>query len=166
MDDAEKTRDERAGECECRTPAEIGSGDQVAAESFDSAKLNRPPGMSIPPRSTLRAIRKRTLTNQTEYHMNYHMDYTNQSVRTSMSLDTGTLGILAKLAKRWSVSKAEVMRRAVRRLDEEAAAEDSRPSPLQALKWLQDGGGLKVAEGEEFKAAIQAERQAKRYWWE
>lgn len=98
--------------------------------------------------------------------MSYHMNYSTTLVRTSMSLDTGTLEILDKLAKRWAISKAEVMRRAVRRLDEETTAEDQRPGPLQALKWLQDGGGLKVAEGEEFKAAIREERLAKRYWWE
>lgn len=40
------------------------------------------------------------------------------------------------------------------------------PTPLQALKWLQNGGGLSMAEGEMPKAAITAERQAKRYWRE
>ena len=83
-----------------------------------------------------------------------------------MSLDTGTLGVLDSLAKRWAVSKAEVMRRAVRRMQEEVDAEDKRPGPLQAMEWLQNGGGLTVAEGAEFKANIEAERQAKRYSWE
>lgn len=96
----------------------------------------------------------------------YHMNYATTSIRTSMSLDRVTLDLLETLAKRWSVSKAEIMRRAVRRLNEDAEAEDQRPTPLQALDWLQNGGGLSVAEGEEFKAAIVAERQAKRYWWE
>ncbi|HEX7262115.1 MAG TPA: ribbon-helix-helix protein, CopG family [Luteolibacter sp.] len=83
-----------------------------------------------------------------------------------MSLDTDTLGVLDALAKRWSVSKAEVMRRAIRKIQEEVEAEDQRPSPLQALEWLQNGAGLSVAEGEEFKDNLKAERQAKRYWWE
>ena len=87
-------------------------------------------------------------------------------VRTSVSLDTGTLGVLDELAKRWDVSKAEVMRRAIRRLREDVEAEDQRPSPLQAMEWLQSGAGLSVAEGAEFKADIQAERVAKRYWCE
>ncbi len=87
-------------------------------------------------------------------------------VRTSVSLDTGTLGVLDELAKRWDVSKAEVMRRAIRRLREDVEAEDQRPSPLQAMEWLQSGAGLSVAEGAEFKVDIQAERVAKRYWWE
>ena len=94
------------------------------------------------------------------------MSYAMKLVRTSMSLDTGTLGALDSLAKRWSVSKAEVMRRAIRKIKEEADAEDLRPSPLQALEWLQNGAGLSVAEGGEFKSDIEAERLAKRYWWE
>lgn len=94
------------------------------------------------------------------------MSYATTLVRTSVSLDTGTLDALDSLAKRWSVSKAEVMRRAIRRIQDEAEAEDKRPTPLQALEWLQSGAGLSVAEGAEFKANIEAERQAKRYWWE
>jgi Arc/MetJ-type ribon-helix-helix transcriptional regulator len=83
-----------------------------------------------------------------------------------MSLDTGTLAALDSLAKRWSVSKAEVMRRAIRKMNEDVVAEDARPSPLQALEWLQGGAGLSVEEGEKFKADVADERQAKRYWWE
>lgn len=94
------------------------------------------------------------------------MSYASTLIRTSVSLDTGTLGVLDSLAKRWSVSKAEVMRRAIRRIQEEVDAEDKRPSPLQALEWLQNGAGLNVAQGESFKADIQAERNAERYWWE
>ena len=94
------------------------------------------------------------------------MSYATALVRTSVSLDTDTLTNLDSLAKRWSVSKAEVMRRAIRKIKAEADAEDQRPSPLQALEWLQNGAGLSVAESAEFKANIEAERQAKRYWWE
>ncbi len=94
------------------------------------------------------------------------MSYAMTLVRTSVSLDTGTLSVLDELAKRWSVSKAEVMRRAIRKIKETADEEDQRPSPLQALEWLQNGAGLSVAEAEEFKANVEAERQAKRYWWE
>lgn len=94
------------------------------------------------------------------------MNYADPLVRTSVSLDTGTLSALDNLAKRWAVSKAEVMRRAIRRIKDETDAEDKLPSPLQALEWLQNGAGLSVAEGAELKADIEAERQAKRYWWE
>lgn len=106
------------------------------------------------------------MTNEVNGTTSYHMNYATTLVRTSVSLDTGTLANLDSLAKRWSVSKAEVMRRAIRKAKEESDAEDQRPSPLQALEWLQNGAGLSVAEGAEFKANIDAERQAKRYWWE
>lgn len=96
----------------------------------------------------------------------YHMDYAMRLVRTSVSLDTGTLDVLDSLAKRWAVSKAEVMRRAIRKMKEEVDAEDLRPSPLQALEWLQDGAGLTLQEGGDFKKAIEVERLAKRCWWE
>jgi Arc/MetJ-type ribon-helix-helix transcriptional regulator len=97
----------------------------------------------------------------------YHMSsYSPRMVRTSMSLDTVTLGLLEELAQRGSTSKAEVMRRAVRRLKEEADREDQRPSPAAALAWLQGGGGLKVAEGEAFQSSVREERNAKRCWWE
>ena len=87
-------------------------------------------------------------------------------IRTSMSLDAATLETMDALAKQWSISKAEVMRRAVRSLKAEAEREDRKPTPLQALDWLQGGGGLSVKEGEAFKKAVQSERSAKRYWWE
>ncbi len=95
---------------------------------------------------------------------NDHMSYS--LVRTSMSLDRSTLATLDDLAKRWSVSKAEVMRRSIRKAKEDADLESRRPSPLEALRWLQEGGGLSVAESAEFKREIQAEREAKRLWWE
>jgi len=107
-----------------------------------------------------------TLTKAPECTAYYHMSYATKLVRTSVSLDTGTLEVLDDLAKRWAVSKAEVMRHAIRKIKETADEEDQRPSPLQALEWLQNGAGLSVAEGDEFKANVEAERQAKRYWWE
>ena len=94
------------------------------------------------------------------------MSYATRLVRTSVSLDAGTLGVLNHLAKRLAVSKAEVMRRAIRKMKEEINVEDLRPSPLEALEWLQGGAGLAMHEGQDFKANIEAERAAKRYWWE
>ena len=93
----------------------------------------------------------------------YHMTYT--LTRTSMALDGGTLLALKQLAKRWGVSKAEVMRRAVRRAKEEADREATQPRPLEALEWLQQGGGLSVKEAETFRKEVQSERLAKKYWW-
>ena len=94
---------------------------------------------------------------------NYHMTYT--LTRTSMALDYGTLKALKDLAQEWGVSKAEVMRRAVRKAKEEAEGEKSFPKPLQALDWLEKGG-LSVKEAAAFRAEVKAERDAKRYWWE
>ena len=94
------------------------------------------------------------------------MSYAKTYVRTSVSLDTGTLETLGNLAKRWKASKAEVMRRAIRKLKDEAEEEDKRPTPLEALNWLQKGAGLTAQDGEEFKASIESERAAKHYWWE
>lgn len=94
----------------------------------------------------------------------YHMTYT--LTRTSMALDHRTLEALKDLAERWGVSKAEVMRRAVRQAREDADRAASQPKPLQALDWLQAGGGITAQEAAAFREEVQAERQAKRYWWE
>ena len=86
--------------------------------------------------------------------------------RTSMALDQPTLQALRELAERWGVSRAEVMRRAVKRAREEAVREERFPAPTEALDWLQSGGGLHVAEAGEFREEVRAERDAKVYWWE
>jgi len=86
--------------------------------------------------------------------------------RTSMALDGFTLLTLKELATKWHTSKAEVLRRAVRHLKEHTEREEAMPKPLQALDWLQAGGGLTLQEAESFREEVQAERAAKRYWWE
>ena len=86
--------------------------------------------------------------------------------RTSMALDPGTLESMTELAKRWSISKAEVMRRAIKHYKEEADRRAALPEALDALAWLQNGGGLSVHEAEDFRREMRAERQAKVYWWE
>lgn len=86
--------------------------------------------------------------------------------RTSMALDQFTLKILDLLAQKWDVPKAEVMRRAVRRLKEEEDMKEHCPKPLEALEWLQQGGGMTIQEAEVFREEVRAEREAKRYWWE
>ncbi len=96
----------------------------------------------------------------TYYHMSYAL------TRTSMALDQGTLMALDYLAKLWDVSKSEVMRRSIKKAKEEAINEEKTPKPLEALDWLQNGGGLTLQESNEFRDAVEAERQAKRYWWE
>ena len=86
--------------------------------------------------------------------------------RTSMSLDGFTLKAMETLAKKWGVSKSEVVRRAVSQLKAKADLQEQVPEPLEALDWLQKGGGLTVEEAAEFREEVQAERDARRYWWE
>jgi hypothetical protein len=96
------------------------------------------------------------------------MSYRLEFIRTSMSLDTGTISALKKIAQIWGVSKAEVMRRAVKKveMEENQKLTNPAPSPLEALAWLQNGGGLSHAEGSMLREEMSVERQATRYWWE
>ena len=86
--------------------------------------------------------------------------------RTSMALDSMTLSAINFLAEKWEVSKAEVMRRAIKKAKEDADLKEQQPKPIEALDWLQKGGGLTVREAEAFRREVRAEREAKRYWWE
>ena len=86
--------------------------------------------------------------------------------RTSMALDTWTVQALRYLSEKWNISKAEVIRRAVRQLKEKAEAEEQTVDPLQALEWLQNGGGLVAEDAEKFRSDVVAERQERKYWWE
>jgi Arc/MetJ-type ribon-helix-helix transcriptional regulator len=83
-----------------------------------------------------------------------------------MSLDGWTIEALKDLSEKWSVSKAEVIRRAVRELKQQTEQKDTAPSPLEALKWLQTGGGMVAEEAAEYRAGVLAEREARKYWWE
>jgi hypothetical protein len=91
---------------------------------------------------------------------------TYRMTRTSMALDGWTLEALKDLSEKWGISKAEVVRRSVRQLKQKAEKEDMTPSPLKALNWLQQGGGLVAEEAAEYRAEMQAERQARQYWWQ
>jgi len=86
--------------------------------------------------------------------------------RTSMALDGWTIQALKDLSEKWEISKAEVIRRAVRQLKLQADKEDSQPSPLEALEWLQQGGGLVAEEAAEYRAEVKANREARKFWWE
>jgi hypothetical protein len=86
--------------------------------------------------------------------------------RTSMALDGFTIRAMEDLSRKWSISKAEVVRRAVRQLKEKADQEERLPSPLEALEWLQSGGGLVAEDAARFRAEVEEERKARRYWWE
>lgn len=96
--------------------------------------------------------------------MTYHMSY--RLVRTSMSLDEGTIQTLKDLSEKWNISKAEVIRRSVRQLRQQTELKERAPSPLEALDWLQSGGGMVAEEAEKFRAEVKAERESRDYWWE
>jgi len=99
--------------------------------------------------------------------MSYHMsDHIYKLTRTSMALDGSTLLALDELSERLHTSKAEVIRRAVREMKDRSDREGAAPKPLEALDWLQAGGGLVAEEAANYRAAMIAERNAKKYWWE
>jgi len=101
------------------------------------------------------------------YSIHYHMsDITYKLTRTSMALDGWTIKALDELSERLHTSKAEVIRRAVREMKERSDREVAAPKPLEALDWLQNGGGLLAEEAAEYRTAMVAERNAKKYWWE
>jgi len=101
------------------------------------------------------------------YAISYHMSETHYKLtRTSMALDGGTIQALDELSERLHTSKAEVIRRAVREMKERSLREASAPKPLEALNWLQNGGGLAADEAATYRSAMVAERNAKKYWWE
>ena len=58
--------------------------------------------------------------------------------RTSMALDTETINALESLSKKWAVSKAEVMRRAIKKIKQEET--ETLSDAKQALQWLKDSG--------------------------
>ena len=83
-----------------------------------------------------------------------------------MSLDDWTIQTLKQLSEKWSISKAEVIRRSVRQLHQQTELKERAPSPLEALDWLQTGGGLVAEEAAKFRAEVKSEREARDYWWE
>ncbi len=94
------------------------------------------------------------------------MKYTSVLKRTSMSLDTTTLDLMQELSTKWNVSKSEVIRRAVKKAQEDDIIRTVRMSPVEALEWIRDGGGLNESEAKFLRDEVAAERAAKKYWWE
>jgi hypothetical protein len=98
------------------------------------------------------------------YGIHYHMSY--RLTRTSMALDENTISALAELATRWATSKAEVIRRAVQQAKSQDDRSLNKADPLDALRWLQSGGGYTPAQANVLREELQQERQAARGWWE
>ena len=55
-----------------------------------------------------------------------------------MALDTETINALESLSKKWAVSKAEVMRRAIKKIRQEET--ETLSDAKQALQWLKETG--------------------------
>ena len=78
--------------------------------------------------------------------------------RTTFALDDATATRLKRLAIRWQVSQAEVVRRSLEQA--ELLAESKRPDPIAMLRRLHDeGGGLDPAKAEAYLAEVYEERK-------
>ncbi|WP_396626080.1 ribbon-helix-helix protein, CopG family [Luteitalea sp.] len=84
------------------------------------------------------------------------------SVRSTYSLDVETVERIEQLARRWNVSKSEVLRRAVKMADEQSAVSDR----LAALKELQESMQMTPEKEAAWVAEIRAERDAHVMAWE
>jgi predicted transcriptional regulator len=84
------------------------------------------------------------------------------SVRSTYSLDVQTVERIEQLARRWNVSKSEVLRRAVKMADEQSAVSDR----LAALKELQESMQMTPEKEAAWVAEIRAERDAHVMAWE
>ena len=82
------------------------------------------------------------------------------TVRTTFALDPATESTIQRLARRWRVSKAEVVRRSVAGAERQAAAAAAAIPPLAALEWLQQHGTLTEA------TAARWERDSRKGWKE
>ena len=84
-----------------------------------------------------------------------------------MALDTETINALESLSKKWGVSKAEVMRRSIKKTNEKEnqTPNTSIRTPLEALLWLKENGITKE-EAESYKAELKLEREAWKDPWE
>ncbi|GAB1484192.1 hypothetical protein MASR2M78_30090 [Treponema sp.] len=76
--------------------------------------------------------------------------------RTTFALDSQTVKRLKKLASSWSVSQAEVVRRAVE--NAEQAYDTSEESPLIRLQKYHETGGLAAEKAAEYLKEVEKNR--------
>ena len=76
------------------------------------------------------------------------------SVRSTYSLDMETMKRIDNLARRWNVSKSEVLRRAIRMADEQPAVAER----VEAFKRLQASMNLTKERADAWVDEIRAER--------
>jgi hypothetical protein len=75
--------------------------------------------------------------------------------RTTFALDEATAARLKRLAARWQVSQAEVVRRVVAQAD----VESSRPKAAAMLRDYHAKGGLDLAKAEAYLAEVREDRK-------
>lgn len=86
------------------------------------------------------------------------MSMATQTIKTTYALDVETVRSLEGLARRWSVSKSEALRRAIRAAS--AAPPAGAPEAVEALDRLQLAVGVKTFDAARWSAAVRAERRA------
>ena len=79
------------------------------------------------------------------------------TVRATYALDPHTVSTLERLARRWSVSKSEAIRRAIR---DAAGREGGGNERLEALKRLQASVGLSASAARRWESRVKAERRS------
>lgn len=77
--------------------------------------------------------------------------------RTSFALDERTAQRIKRLATRWNVSQAEVVRRSVERAEE--AGQSPKPDPLELLKAYHAKGGLDQTRADQWIKEIDENRK-------
>lgn len=78
--------------------------------------------------------------------------------RTTFALDQATAERLKRLALRWKVSQAEVVRRSVEQAERQPTGE--RRDPVAMLQHLREtGGGLDAAQAENWVTEIREDRK-------
>jgi hypothetical protein len=81
------------------------------------------------------------------------------TVRSTFALDPGTVDALARLARRWNVSKSEALRRVVNAASLVEALDEASDA-LAALDELQQRLGLDEAKASAWVRRVRAERNA------
>ncbi len=78
--------------------------------------------------------------------------------RTTFALDEPTARRLKRLAARWKVSQAEVVRRSVEQAEKQS--ESQKPDPVAMLRRLHEkGGGLDRVKADAYLAEVYEDRQ-------
>jgi hypothetical protein len=81
-----------------------------------------------------------------------------------MSSEAWTIHMIKGLTQKWNIFKAEVLRRAVRQLNEKADAEDYALSPTKRTHCLQETRGQVAEDAESIRERLAANLEARRAW--